>query len=57
MYASPPIQIHPTFVLGEKELIPLGVGCAVNDLDLSPYLFTKLANPDLGRVDVTWAWI
>ncbi|KAI9755049.1 MAG: hypothetical protein M4579_004453 [Chaenotheca gracillima] len=33
------------------------VGCQPNDLDVSPGAFKKLANPDDGRVDVTWAWI
>ncbi|KAI9827409.1 MAG: hypothetical protein M1819_006950 [Sarea resinae] len=33
------------------------VGCAATDLDLSPGAFDQLADPSLGRVDVTWAWL
>ena len=33
------------------------VGCKPADLDFSPYLFNKLADPALGRVDISWAWI
>ncbi|KAI9842232.1 MAG: hypothetical protein M1837_007377 [Sclerophora amabilis] len=33
------------------------VGCDPTDLDLSPGAFNKLANPDRGRVDVSWAWL
>ncbi|MCJ1371784.1 hypothetical protein MMC20_003003 [Loxospora ochrophaea] len=33
------------------------VGCAPTDLDLSPGAFSQLANPALGRVTVTWAWL
>ncbi|OCL09272.1 hypothetical protein AOQ84DRAFT_397478 [Glonium stellatum] len=32
-------------------------GCQPNDLDVSPGMFAKLANPDLGRVSVTWVWL
>ena len=35
----------------------LGVGCKPTDIDLSPGAFKKLADPDLGRVTVTWAWL
>jgi hypothetical protein len=34
-----------------------GTGCAAMDIDLSPSAFRKLADPDRGRVDVTWAWL
>ncbi|KAB8078839.1 RlpA-like double-psi beta-barrel-protein domain-containing protein-containing protein [Aspergillus leporis] len=33
------------------------VGCAVKDLDVSPAVFKKLADMDLGRVTVEWAWL
>ncbi|KAE8350830.1 RlpA-like double-psi beta-barrel-protein domain-containing protein-containing protein [Aspergillus coremiiformis] len=33
------------------------VGCAVKDLDVSPAVFKKLADMDLGRVRVDWAWL
>ncbi|KAF2443098.1 hypothetical protein P171DRAFT_433436 [Karstenula rhodostoma CBS 690.94] len=32
-------------------------GCQPTDIDVSPAMFDKLANHDLGRVDVTWAWL
>ncbi|KAL6711039.1 hypothetical protein ACN47E_006914 [Coniothyrium glycines] len=32
-------------------------GCQPTDLDVSPAMFEKMANPDLGRVPVTWAWL
>ncbi|KAF2125030.1 hypothetical protein P153DRAFT_300866 [Dothidotthia symphoricarpi CBS 119687] len=32
-------------------------GCAPTDLDVSPAMFKKVANEDLGRVLVTWAWL
>lgn len=35
----------------------LGTACEPKDLDLSPGAYGKLANPDRGRVDVTWAWL
>jgi hypothetical protein len=34
-----------------------GVGCKVKDLDVSPAVFEKLADPDLGRVTVEWSWL
>ena len=34
-----------------------GVGCKPTDIDVSPGAFRKLADPDLGRVQVTWAWV
>ncbi|KAE8372379.1 RlpA-like double-psi beta-barrel-protein domain-containing protein-containing protein [Aspergillus bertholletiae] len=33
------------------------VGCAVKDLDVSRSVFKKLADMDLGRVSVDWAWL
>lgn len=32
-------------------------GCKPTDLDVSPAMFKKLADPDLGRVKVDWAWL
>ncbi|KAF2727732.1 hypothetical protein EJ04DRAFT_594031 [Polyplosphaeria fusca] len=32
-------------------------GCQPTDIDVSPGMFKKLADPDLGRVDVKWAWL
>ncbi|KAI3403195.1 DAG7 [Candida oxycetoniae] len=32
-------------------------GCKYNDLDFSPSAFKQLADPDLGRVDITWEWL
>ncbi|KAF2026321.1 hypothetical protein EK21DRAFT_74480 [Setomelanomma holmii] len=32
-------------------------GCQPTDLDVSPAMFDKMANSDLGRVRVTWAWL
>ena len=33
------------------------VGCQPTDLDVSPGAFAQLADPDRGRVRVTWAWL
>jgi expansin (peptidoglycan-binding protein) len=33
------------------------VGCAADDLDLSPTMFDKLADAALGRVTGSWAWL
>ncbi|KAF8473205.1 RlpA-like double-psi beta-barrel-protein domain-containing protein-containing protein [Kalaharituber pfeilii] len=41
----------------EAMVVDRCVACAPNDLDLSPYLFEKIANLELGRVDITWAWL
>ncbi|KAF2258180.1 hypothetical protein CC78DRAFT_479474 [Lojkania enalia] len=32
-------------------------GCEPTDIDVSIAMFKKLADPDLGRVPVTWAWL
>ncbi|KAF2196689.1 hypothetical protein GQ43DRAFT_354729, partial [Delitschia confertaspora ATCC 74209] len=32
-------------------------GCEPTDLDVSPGVFSNLANPDQGRVVVTWIWL
>ncbi|USP73462.1 hypothetical protein yc1106_00736 [Curvularia clavata] len=32
-------------------------GCKAVDLDVSPAMFKKLADPDLGRVKVEWSWL
>jgi hypothetical protein len=32
------------------------VGCAQNDLDLSPSAFSALASQDIGRTKMTWTW-
>lgn len=32
------------------------VGCAHDDLDLSPAAFEKIADKDLGRINLTWQW-
>jgi len=33
------------------------VGCAPNDIDVSLGAFKQLADPNLGRVGVDWAWV
>ncbi|RHZ63577.1 RlpA-like double-psi beta-barrel domain-containing protein [Aspergillus thermomutatus] len=33
------------------------VGCKVDDLDVSPAVFQKVADLDLGRVTVEWSWL
>jgi hypothetical protein len=38
-------------------LTRIGTGCQPTDLDVSPAMFDKLADHDLGRVKVTWAWL
>lgn len=32
-------------------------GCAPGDIDLSPQAFEKLADPVLGRVDISWTYV
>ncbi|KAG9191995.1 hypothetical protein G6011_10729 [Alternaria panax] len=32
-------------------------GCARNDIDVSPAMFNKLADPAKGRVNVEWSWV
>jgi len=45
--------------MGEYDLLmrDLGVGCKVTDIDVSPGAFKQLADPNLGRVEATWAWL
>jgi hypothetical protein len=31
-------------------------GCKITDLDMSPSAFNTLANPSLGRIDISWDW-
>jgi hypothetical protein len=31
-------------------------GCKVTDLDMSPSAFNSVADPTLGRIDITWHW-
>lgn len=33
------------------------LGCAYNDIDVSPAMFEKLADPAKGRVNVEWSWV
>ncbi|KAL2057407.1 hypothetical protein ABVK25_002460 [Lepraria finkii] len=33
------------------------VGCKSTDIDVSPGALRQLADPNLGRVEVTWAWL
>lgn len=32
------------------------VGCKYYDLDFSPAAFSKIADKDLGRIDISWEW-
>ncbi|OBA22132.1 barwin-like endoglucanase, partial [Metschnikowia bicuspidata var. bicuspidata NRRL YB-4993] len=32
-------------------------GCLEYDLDFSPAAFKQLADPDLGRIKITWEWV
>ncbi|KAF8343165.1 RlpA-like double-psi beta-barrel-protein domain-containing protein-containing protein [Cantharellus anzutake] len=32
------------------------MGCAKYSLDFSPDAFKLMANPDLGRIKITWRW-
>jgi hypothetical protein len=34
-----------------------GVGCKENDIDVTTSVFDQLANRDVGRTTVTWAWL
>lgn len=47
----------PVSVMAEVLTQHVGTGCAARDIDLSPGAFRKLADPDRGRADVTWAWL
>ena len=40
-----------------NDVLSLGVGCKEFDLDVSPAVFKKLADPALGRVSVDWQWL
>jgi len=31
-------------------------GCAETSLDFSPAAFDELADPSVGRIDITWVW-
>ncbi|KAF1998820.1 hypothetical protein P154DRAFT_244743 [Amniculicola lignicola CBS 123094] len=47
---------------GKKVSVDLTVidrctGCEPTDIDVAPEIFKKLADPTLGRVLVTWAWL
>lgn len=47
---------------GQQKSVDLRVvdrctGCAPTDIDTTITVFTQLAAEDLGRVDVTWAWL
>ncbi|KAB8235777.1 RlpA-like double-psi beta-barrel domain-containing protein [Aspergillus alliaceus] len=41
----------------DVKIVDRCVGCAMKDLDVSPAAFKKLADMDLGRVKVEWAWL
>jgi len=30
--------------------------CKITDLDMAPSAFNTLADPSLGRIDITWVW-
>ncbi|KAI1312130.1 RlpA-like double-psi beta-barrel-protein domain-containing protein-containing protein [Xylaria venustula] len=32
-------------------------GCAYNDLDVPVAVFSQLADPSLGRVEISWSWL
>ncbi|KAG7665180.1 DAG7 [[Candida] subhashii] len=40
----------------EVTIVDRCVGCAVDDLDFSPTAFQAIADPALGRIDITWEW-
>lgn len=40
----------------EVSIVDRCVGCAHDDLDLSPAAFEKIADKDLGRINLTWEW-
>jgi hypothetical protein len=46
-----------TILCGQPADMNPGVGCKVKDLDVSPAVFQKLADMDLGRVTVEWSWL
>lgn len=41
----------------EVSIVDRCVGCAHDDLDLSPSAFEKIADKDLGRINLTWEWV
>ncbi|KAI5858011.1 riboflavine-aldehyde-forming enzyme, partial [Tricharina praecox] len=41
----------------EVEIVDLCASCAPNDVDLSPIAFNQLADPDQGRVAITWEYV
>ncbi|KAJ6478617.1 hypothetical protein C8R47DRAFT_639378 [Mycena vitilis] len=60
--SSPTVQCHipltATVTHGDKSIqvriVDRCVGCAVNDIDLTPAAFAALADKGLGRTSVTW---
>lgn len=41
----------------DVKIVDRCVGCKAKDLDVSPAVFQKLADMDLGRVTVEWSWL
>lgn len=50
------LDLPPT-IRESADYVLEGVGCQPTDLDVSPGAFKQLADPALGRVEVTWAWL
>ncbi|KAF2877672.1 RlpA-like double-psi beta-barrel-protein domain-containing protein-containing protein [Massariosphaeria phaeospora] len=50
-------QVSVDLTVVDRCMNTLRTGCAPTDIDVSPAMFKKLANPDLGRVTVAWAWL
>ncbi|KAI0449971.1 riboflavine-aldehyde-forming enzyme [Xylaria acuta] len=51
------IRIHYKDKSTTAKVVDKCPGCAAEAIDVSPSVFDKLANRDLGRVKVTWEFI
>lgn len=52
-----PPPLTTSCICSNANLFYSGTGCQPTDIDVSPTVFDKLADHDLGRVPVTWAWL
>ncbi|EAW17746.1 RlpA-like double-psi beta-barrel domain-containing protein [Aspergillus fischeri NRRL 181] len=51
------LRLHRGESSADVKIVDRCVGCKAKDLDVSPAVFQKLADMDLGRVTVEWSWL
>ncbi|KAF5353427.1 hypothetical protein D9756_007900 [Leucocoprinus leucothites] len=51
------IGIHYKGKYVKAKIVDKCPGCAANDVDISPTTFSRLANQDLGRIQVDWEFL